>query len=400
MKKYIILLIILIIFGCKNINKINLLFYYEDSENIESFLNEKTEDFIKKNPNIIINKVEKNKDELLNDLKLDKIKIDFIRYPSCYLNEFVEKNIIKSSNQTFKIDFLNQFQLKALQTVSINKQVWGIPVNFINYPLLYYNKLLINNPPKNTNELIKIFNQLRNKKYINSNILINLNEPFFIYPWLNSTGADLFNENKAPILNSKEIIKALQFIYDLKYYYKIIKSDFNQNELEQNILNNNISMIIDGDWTFNYYQKIFGEKFGVSSVPLINDKNPNDCIIISTVCYSVIKGAGGKKLNAVKEFIKFMSSYEIENQLIKHGKLPTLKIFESQIPDEPLINNFWNLLKTGKACSSGIYKKMNLLNKALRPQLEELIDEKISPISAAQNAQEYLEKIYIEINKK
>jgi len=167
MKKYIILLTLFIIFSCKNINKINLLFYYEDSDDIESFLNEKIEDFNKKNPNIIITKVKKFKDDLIDDLKFNKIKIDFIRYPSSYLYELVEKKILRSSEEIFKKDFLNQFQLKALQTVSNNKQIWGIPDIFINYPLLYYNKSLINIPPKNTNEMIKIFNQIRYKKYIN-----------------------------------------------------------------------------------------------------------------------------------------------------------------------------------------------------------------------------------------
>ena len=38
--------------------------------------------------------------------------------------------------------------------------------------------------------------------------------------------------------------------------YKIIVSDLNKNDLEQFILNNSITMIIDGDWTFNYYQNI------------------------------------------------------------------------------------------------------------------------------------------------
>lgn len=394
MKKLIILLIIFITFGCKNINKINLLFYYDDSDDVESFLKEKIEDFNKKNPNIIIKTAGKNKDELLNDIKFNKKKIDFIRYPSNYLAEFVEKKILRSSGEIFKKDFLNQFQLKALQTATIKKQIWGIPDNFINYPLLYYNKSVINEPPKNTDDLIKIINQLRYKKYINTNIVVaNLKEPFFIYPWLNSSGADLFNEKKAPVLNSKGVITTFQFIYELKNYYKIILLDLNKEEFEKSILNNNITMIIDGDWKFNYYQKILGDKFGVSSVPLIDEKITTECIIISTSCYSIIRGNWGKKLVATKEFIKFMNSSEIENQWIKKGRLPTLKIFESQIPDDPLINNFKDIIKTSKAYSAANSESIYMLNKALRIQLEKLVDDYTSPILAAQDAEAYFDEL-------
>lgn len=395
MKKYIILLLIFITFGCKNINKINLIFYYEDSDEDESFFNEKIKDFNKNNPNITINPVRKSKNGLLNDIKFNKKKVNFIRYPSNDLSEFIEKKILRPSEEIFKKDFLNQFQLKALQTVSINKRIWAIPDNYIKYPLLYYNKSIINNPPKNTDDLIKIFNQLRYKKFINTNIVVaNLKEPFFIYPWLNSTGVNLFNEKKIPVLNTKEVITAFQLIYEFKNYYKIIILDLNKEELEKSILNNNVSMIIDGDWKFNYYQKILGDKFGVSSVPLIDEKNTTECMIISTSCYSIIRGTGGRKLVAAKEFIKFMNSIETEKQWIKKGRLPTLKLFESQIPDDPLINNFKDIIKISKAYSVNNSKSINMLNKALRMQLEKLVDDNISPILAAQHAQEYFEKIY------
>ena len=205
-KKYILFLFLFFILSCKNLNKINLSFYYKDTHNTEVFLDEKIKNFTENNPNIQIHINKKSKEELLTDFEKNKKKIDFIRYPSNYISEFTDKKLLKSCNDIFEKSLINKISDNALQTSTINDPLWGIPDNYINYPIMYYNKSVIKNPPKNTSELIKINNQLK-YRYNNLGIYINLKEPFFIYPWFNGFGVDFFNnESTVPNINQKQVI--------------------------------------------------------------------------------------------------------------------------------------------------------------------------------------------------
>ncbi len=391
MKKYIILILLFLILSCKNFNKINLTFYYEDLDNAGLFLNKKIEAFHKNNPDIKINIFKKTKIEFLNEIKKNKNKIDFIRYPSSFLDEFVELKILKSLNDIFEKKIFDQFSSSALQSVTIKNKIWGLPDNFIDYPVLYYNKSIIKTPIKNTNELIKINNQLNYKKTNNFGLLINLKEPFFIYPWLNCFGVNLFKEDKTFDFNQKELIDALQFIFDLKYKYNIISKDLNRKELEGYILNNNISMIIDGDWSLNYYQKILGNNFGVSLIPTPVSSKTDNYIFVSTTCYSILKKTSKRKTKAIKLFLNFINSKETCEEWRKIGRMHTFQIPQNQNLTDPLFNEIINISQKSK--SYPLNKDLNLINKVLRPQLIKLIDNKISPKFVVKNAQEYFNKI-------
>lgn len=386
---FLIFLILSIIFSCKNFNKINLFFCYKDSEDIELFLEKKINDFVKNNPDIQINRIKKSKNDFLKDLNKNKKKIDFIRYPSNFLSEFVDKKILKSCNDIFEKNFIELISQDALQTATINNQLWGIPDNYINFPLLYYNKANVKEIPKDTDDLIKVNNQLR-YKFNNLGIFINLKEPFYIYPWINGFGHDLLNPgNKAPNFDQKPVIDALQFIYDLKYKYRIISENFNRNDLGYYITNNNISFIIDGDWTLNFYKKILGENLGISLVPSVANSNENNYILISTMCYSIMKTTSRKKIKAIHKFLNYIFSKETGHEWINKGRIPALKTLEKDNDNESLFNDLYGISSKSIPYSSSI----NIINKALRPQLEKLIDDKISPKFAVKNAQEYLEKI-------
>jgi arabinogalactan oligomer/maltooligosaccharide transport system substrate-binding protein len=391
MKKiYLTFLLLFFILSCKNFNKININFYYKDTYDTEIFLEQKIKKFTSDNPNIHINTNKKSKMDFLTDLEKNKKKIDFIRYPSNFLPEFVDKKLLKSCNDIFEKSFIEQISDKALQTSIINNQLWGIPDNYINYPIMYYNKLTVKDPPKNTNELIKINNQLK-YRYNNLGIYINLKEPFFIYPWLNGFKIDLFNnDNKLPNINQKQVIDALQFIYDLKYKYNIISQYYNKNELKNYINNNSISFFIDGDWSLDFYKNVLGENLGISLIPPIAGSGEDNYIMISTMCYSIMKTTSKRKTNAIKEFLKYILSEEVENQWIKQGRISTIKSSEKENNYDILFKDLYNISTKSKPYSSNI----NVINKALRPQLEKLIDDKISPKYAVKNAQDDLEKIY------
>ena len=381
-------ILLLFILGCKNFNKINLSFYYNDSYDVELFLEKKINTFTKNNPDIQINAIKKSKNDFLNDLNKNKKKIDFIRYPSTFLSEFTDAKILKSCNDVFEKKFIDKISPEALQTTTIQNQLWGIPDNYINYPLLFYNKSIIKEPPKDTNELINKNNQLR-YKYNNLGIFINLKEPFFIYPWINGFGADLLNrENKTLNINQKPVIDALQFIYDLKYKYKIIPQNFNQNEIKYHITNNNIFFIIDGDWSLNFYQKILGDNLGLSLIPPVINSKEDTYISISTMCYSIMKTTNKRKTKAIKKFFNYILSKEVANEWIQNGRISTLKNLGKENNNDLLFNALYDIPLKSKPYSLNI----NIINKALRPQLEKLIDGKISPKFAAKNAQEDLEK--------
>lgn len=402
MKKFLCLIIIIFsLISCDRLSKIQLVFWEKDVIEAEKILNEQINLFKEKNSGIEIIQLSKSKQELLEELNRRSNKIDIIRYPSEYLDEFVKNKKLISCNQVFNSEFFDMFIQEALVSTTIEEKIWAIPDNFGKHVMLFYNKSKIKKPPTDTGKMIKLGKKWTRKSENIFGLVYNLKEPAFIHQWWHGFGGEILTEEGKPSINTKKINDSFQFIYDLKYRYKIVPSKCDYNDADTLFKNGNAAMIINREWAIKDYMDSLGNNLGITSIPMVLESGEFPATWASTMCYAITKKLSKRRLEAAKKFIKFMTSKENQKDWIKKmQRLPSLKSFEKEelIIEDALLHEVWNALLKSKGKPPNW--KVNMIYKAIRPQLEKMMDDQISPQAATEKAQEYAEQMWDIDNEK
>ena len=157
----------------------------------------------------------------------------------------------------------NLFDMSAYNAaVEMAGHTWGVPISTGNHLMLIYNKDLIAEAPKDTDEMIKVGMELTGDGMYG--LVFNQTEPFWLVPWLGGFGGSVFAEDGyTPTLNTKAMIDTLQFVYDLKYTTPILPAESDYDGADALFKEGKAAMIINGDWSLGGYTETLGDKMGV-----------------------------------------------------------------------------------------------------------------------------------------
>jgi len=186
------------------------------------------EAFTKVHPNVTFEVVNKDVEALREDFQTASLAgspPDLLWTVSDHAGPFTTEDLIKPVDGLFN---LSQYVGSALDAVKLNGKTWGVPISNGNQLMLLYNKSLIANPPKDTDELMKVGKELTHgDQYA---LVWNQTEPFWLVPWLGGFGGKVFaSDGKTTTLNTAQMVATLKFLHDMKYKNKIIpaESDYN-----------------------------------------------------------------------------------------------------------------------------------------------------------------------------
>jgi|GEM_PF-6446106 len=393
-KKLFFIYILVLILTCCNNSKIKLVIWQDDSDAACAIVNENLADFLVKNPNIILIKEKKTKDEIIYGLKNNSNKADLIRCPSEYLEDLIATKKIISTKNFFNKQFYDLFIDKVLETAKIKNEFWGIPDNFCNHIILYYNKEFIKEAPKNTNDMIRLSIKFTNADKNQYGLVYNQYEPFFIHQWWSGFNARLIDDDGKITISSRQMINSFKFIYDLKYKYYIVPDVCDYKTAKLYFINKNAAMIIDGEWGINEYYKALGDNLGTSAIPIVSETDKKPVSWASSKCFVITKNVKNKnKIEAVKSLIEFMTSIEVQKKWIKYYRFPTIKALVNSdlLVNDSLLKGVWSslLYSKNKPCK----KNLDLINSAVRPYLEKLMSNDISVFKMVEEAQQYIDNI-------
>ena len=79
---------------------------------------------------------------------------------SDHAGPFEAMKLIKPVDALFGAGYIDKFVKPGIEAVELGGKVWGVPLSVGNHLMLLYNKKLIANPPKDTDELIKVGKEL------------------------------------------------------------------------------------------------------------------------------------------------------------------------------------------------------------------------------------------------
>lgn len=186
--------------------------------------------------------------------------------------------------------------------------IYGI-TDQITCTALFYNKEMLKQagvkPPKTLSELVSAAKKLTNKKEKVYGLGIN-NSMWWHLPWLYVHGADVLSvDNSKCVLNSKEAVKAFQFLRDLYAKYNVEGGAWisGATSPDQGLLNGKYAMTVGGQWMLKSFDE---SRFGVTLFPgTAKLKSASNMGGTSMV---VFKSSKNHKL--AYDLLKYITSYE------------------------------------------------------------------------------------------
>jgi len=306
---------------------------------------------------------------------------------SDHLGPFTTADLIQPVDKLFDLDKYVSSAVDAVK--SPDGQTWGVPLANGNHLMLLFNKSLMPEAPKNTDELIsmgKAFIAANPGKYA---LVFNQTEPFWLAPWLGGFKGKVFAaDGVTPTLNTAEMKAALQFIYDLKFTEKIIPPESDYDGADAMFKEGNAAMIINGDWSLGGYKEALGDKLGVAPIPQVSATGTYPAPYTSGVFFMIPKGLEGAKLDAVVDFINFATNKENQLAMVsKLSRLPALKeaLTDKLITDDPILAGSAAQMSYGTPMPTVI--EMRCIWDSWKPEMQAVFANTESPADAAAKSQ-------------
>lgn len=320
---------------------------------------------------------------------------------------FATMNIIKPASDIYPASYFSKFVKPGLDAVQMDGKTWGVPISVGNHLMLLYNKKLIKTPPATTDELIKVAKSLtkdtnKDGKPDQYGFVYNLNEPFWLAPWLGGFGGWPLDGRKAT-LDSKAMVEALEFLHDLKFVHKVVPSEADYNGADALFKEGKAAMLINGDWSLAGYQTPDVKKnvdLGVARIPKVSATGKWPSPMTSGVFFMFPSYLEGERLEAVKEFVDYIVSPKIQLSFVqKFKRLPSVKsvLDDPIVAKDPILKGSSDQMVVGRPMPT--VPEMRAAWDAMRPNLEAVMADKATPAAAAKAMQEAAEKAIAEMTK-
>jgi len=343
--------------------------------------------YTKANPTVTFEVVNKDVETLREDFQTTSLAgnpPDLLWTVSDHAGPFTTADLIQPVDDM--VD-LTKFVESAVAAVQLNGKTWGVPISNGNHLMLLYNKDLVPNAPKDTDEMIQMAKAIT--KGDTYGLVFNQTEPFWLVPWLGGFGGKVFAaDGVTPTLDTPEMVATLQFLHDLKYTEKILPKESDYNGADTLFKEGKAGMIINGDWSLADYQKTLGDKLGVAPLPVVKATGKYPAPYTSGVFFMIPKNLAGAKLDAVKSFIDFVTSEENQLNMVKTLKrLPALKtaLQNELITKDPILAGSALQMTYGTPMPTVIEMRCNW--DAMKPEMQAVLANQKTPEAAAKAMQ-------------
>lgn len=294
---------------------------------------------------------------------------------------------------------LDRYLPSALRAVTMKdtdgqEHVYGIPVYNGNHVMLMYNKALLKDAPVDTADMIAKARQLTvGDSY---GLVYDMVEPFYLAPWVYGFGGNFFEEDgRTPALNTPAMVKALQFVQDLKYKYAIIPPECNYNTAVGLFKEGKAAMMINGDWALADFQSTFGENLGITRLPLITQTGTLPAPFTSGkfLFFSKKLNEDPERLKIMVDFANFVTNKKNQLQMVSYlTKLPALKeaLEEPKLVEDEIQSSI--LKASASALEAGTpmpaVPELRAVWDSIRPKLADVYNRKLTPEEAAVEMQD------------
>lgn len=283
---------------------------------------------------------------------------------------------------------------------SNSNQLVLLPDRFGNHLALVYNRSLVPNPPKTTDELIEFAKAAmidpetaeRTGRY---GLVWNFVEPFFAVPFITGYGAWVFDDSgkQVPKLDTREATAAYEFILSLRDEQKITPQNCDYETADSLFKTGQAGMIINGDWSWTDYLETEGIDAAVAPLPTVSTTGKPMVTMISPKGYSLNPFVSTEAAEDAMKFAVFMTSEHAQRKFMELVKiLPSRKA----LLDDPLMQSDPTLKASKAQLANGrimpVVTEMRAVWDAMRPPYQKLMGGSATPEQAAREMQENAER--------
>ena len=260
-----------------------------------------------------------------------------------------------------------------------------------NHLALVYNRHFVSEPPKTTDELI----QLAVKNTIDENgdgkidrygVVWNYVEPFFAIPFLTGHGAWVFadGEDVRPDLDTAESIAAYRFIRALQDEYRVVPKNCDYETADSLFKSGQAAMIINGDWSWGDYLNQPGIDAAIAVLPIVSSTGLPMRPMVATKGYSLNANADGPSLEASIEFVRYMTSVDVERRFMERLKtLPSRRelLEDPLLTDDPTLRVSYEQMTNGRPMP--VVAELRAIWDSMRPHYQAILGGSATPEEAA-----------------
>jgi multiple sugar transport system substrate-binding protein len=256
------------------------------------------------------------------------------------LNQMSDIGAIIELDEYLGNDRKEEYIESVLSTGNVKGKQFGLPVGFSSRAL-YYRKDLIKEAPKTWDELIEAAKKVEEEnpgmKGFGIPAAASDSTIAQLYNFLYQNGAKATDENSNIVVNSPEIIEAVQYYADLYTKYDVVPNpvDIDRGNLSGLFKNGQIAMFISGPWEKSVMQlEPDNDKtpYGVALLPKgkqYGETLVTDSITISSQC---------ENKEAAWKFVEFFTASEQQNKFDETvGFFP---IFKAESKEDRYNNDF------------------------------------------------------------
>lgn len=236
-----------------------------------------------------------------------------------------------------------RFVSGSLSAFIYKGSTYGLPLSNKCVTLMY-NKALVSNPPKTTDELISLAKSLTDPAKKQYGLAYENQNYYYHSVWMQGFGARVFDADGNPTLNSPAAVKALQFAIDLQQKEKIVPEEMT-NTLVTTLFNEGkAAMVINGPWFRGEIDP--GIKYGVALLPVISETG-KPAIPFLTV-EGIIMSAKSQNKDAAFTVMDYFTNNASSLVFATTGKMISANksvFLNKKIASDPLIMGFMAQVK-------------------------------------------------------
>lgn len=245
---------------------------------------------------------------------------DVVIGPADWIGPFVMQKLVEPIDGYVTAADKAGFIPNVLNACKYQNKTYGLPESF-KVVALIYNKDLVPNPPKNTDEMIKIGKTLTNEKATKYGLVYDKGNYYYHLGWIGGFGGQILDGGSNPTFTSKAQIEAAKFMKSLQEKPNQIMPEEVDYNVMMTLFNEKLAgMIINGPWVIGDLVKS-GVNFGVTKIPMVSStgKWPAPAVGPEVVMMS----AHSKDKAAAYDLIKFITSATSQAEMAKVGHIPS-----------------------------------------------------------------------------
>ncbi|MER3483803.1 MAG: maltose ABC transporter substrate-binding protein [Meiothermus sp.] len=270
-----------------------------------------------------------------------------VSIPHDWVGAMAQAGVLEPMGKYATSSYLGGLNDVAVEAMSYKGQLFALPM-FAESVALIYNKKYVQTAPKTWDEFLKVAQA--NTTGNRFGFLYNLNDAYFSYGWFTAYGGSVFGKNGNALDTTQVKLggdagnKALSFIKDLRYKYKLIPEGVDGQVADGAFKDGSLAMIMNGPWAIGDYKKAKID-FGIAPMPA----PPGGSTWKPFVgVQGVAMSAYSKNKTAAANFAKLLISTPSQVSMNQAGgRIPVSKAAVEQLKNDPVVAGFSPVIASG-----------------------------------------------------